>query len=79
VTSQREDEHERELGFAGLLAAGCTPAQAWESCRRSAQDPDVRAIIADLATTPEGRAALDWSRLEWAQHGLRPPWEDDPA
>jgi hypothetical protein len=65
----------RDLGFRGLLAEGWTPEQAWAEIRDSCQHPAVRAIIADLATTEEGRAALEWSRAEWARHGLTPPWE----
>jgi hypothetical protein len=70
---------DRELGFAGLIEAGQSPVDAWESCRRDARKPAVQAIIADMQSTPEGRAALDYSRQCWARHGFRPPWEDDPA
>jgi hypothetical protein len=67
-----------DLGFAGLLAAGLTPEQAWAEVRSTSTHPAVRAIIADLGSSAEGRAALDWSRQQWARHGLTPPWEDPP-
>jgi hypothetical protein len=63
------------LGFRGLLAEGWTPEQAWAEIRDTCQHPAVRAIIADLATTEEGRAALEGSRIRWAQYGLPPPWD----
>ena len=69
------DTDPHDLGFTGLLAAGYTPAEAWAEIRETSGDPEVRAIIADLRTTPEGRAALDWSREQWAAHGLTPPWD----
>lgn len=66
----------RGLGFAGLIRAGVTPEEAWAEIRAEVHaDPDTAAIITDLASTPEGRGALEWSRLQWAQHGLEPPWE----
>jgi hypothetical protein len=67
-----------DLGFAGLLAAGLTPVEAWAEVRKTTAHPAVRAIIADLASTEDGRAALEFSRQRWARHGLRPPWEDPP-
>jgi hypothetical protein len=68
----------RSRGLAGLIRAGWSIEQAWHDIHSSAQDPDVRAIIEELESTPEGRATLEWSRLEWAQRGLAPPWEVDP-
>jgi hypothetical protein len=65
----------RDLGFAGLLAAGLTPEEAWDEIRPDSISPAVQAIIADLATTREGREALALSREQWAGHGLAPPWE----
>lgn len=67
-----------DLGFRGLLMAGLTADQAWAEVHRTSQLPEVQAIIADLLGTPEGRDALEWSRLQWAQHGLPPPWEPAP-
>jgi hypothetical protein len=64
-----------DLGFTGLLLAGLTPEQAWAEVHRTSQEPEVQAIIAELAASPEGREALDWSRAQWADHGLPPPWE----
>jgi hypothetical protein len=67
----------RDLGFAGLLAAGHTPAEAWQILRDDT-GPEARAIFADLASTEAGRVALDWARAQWAKYGLPPPWEDLP-
>lgn len=67
-----------ELGFTGLIAAGRTPEEAWAEIRAGLQDPEVRAIIADLGTTEEGRAALAWSREQWAEHGMIAPWDLPP-
>lgn len=66
----------RELGFEGMLLAGQTPEQAWDEIRRDAEDPEVRAMIADMQNSEEGRAVLEWSRTEWERHGLPVPWED---
>jgi len=68
---------EAELGFAGMLAAGVDPRAAWARIHASAQEPAVQAVIAELARTPDGRAALALSRARWAAHGLPPPWEPD--
>jgi hypothetical protein len=65
---------DQELGFAGMLAAGVGPQAAWEQVRARAHDPGVQAIIAELRRTPQGQAALDYSRARWATHGLPPPW-----
>ncbi len=66
---------EVELGFAGMLAAGVDPHAAWARIRATAQDPAVQAIVAELRRTPQGRAALEYSRRRWAAYGLPPPWE----
>jgi hypothetical protein len=66
---------ERELGFAGMLAAGAGPQAAWEQIRAQCSDPSVQAILTQLRRIPEGRAALDCSRQRWAAHGFPPPWE----
>jgi hypothetical protein len=63
-----------ELGFAGLLQAGVDPRQAWQQIRDSIDDGVLR-VIAELERTPEGRAALAYSRERWAAYGLEPPWE----
>jgi hypothetical protein len=68
----------RTLGFAGLLAAGVDPQEAYEQVRARCADPAVRAVLAELARTPEGRAALDNSRERWATYGFPPPWEQAP-
>jgi hypothetical protein len=68
---------DRELGFAGLLAAGKTPQEAWQVIRDGLMaDPGAMAVIAALTETEDGRASLEWSRAGWARHGLTPPWED---
>jgi predicted component of type VI protein secretion system len=69
----RDDD--RELGMAGLLMAGYTPAQAWHEIRKAAIQRDVQAIIAGLKGTTDGLAALRASRRQWARYGLPPPWD----
>lgn len=69
---------DRELGLAGLVAAGIPPADAWAEIRRACDNPETRAILDHLASTPEGRAALDGSRRAWARHGLPAPFDDPP-
>jgi hypothetical protein len=64
-----------DLGFAGLLMVGTSPAEAWDRIRATAADPEVQALIAALQDTEQGRAALDWSRQQWAAHQLPPPWD----
>jgi hypothetical protein len=66
-----------DLGFVGLLKAGYTPEQAWAEVHETANHPAVRAIIADLGTTEEGRAALAYSRERWAAYGLPVPWDEE--
>lgn len=69
----------RELGFAGMLAAGMTPAEAWQLIRADlTASPEARAIYAGLETDPDGRAALAWSRAQWAAKGLPAPFDDLP-
>ena len=67
---------DRELGFAGMLAAGIDPRDAYEQVRAACADPGVRAVLAELQRTPDGRAALAYSRARWAAYGLAPPWEE---
>ena len=69
---------EQELGFAGLLAAGIDPQDAYELVRAACADPAVCAVLAELQRTREGRAALAYSRERWAAYGLPPPWEEAP-
>ena len=69
---------ERELGFAGMLAAGTDPRTAYEQIRALCADPAVCAVLAELQRTPEGRAALAYSRRRWAAYGFPPPWEEAP-
>ncbi len=66
------------LGFAGLLAAGIDPRDAYEQIRALCADPAVRAVLAELQRSPQGRAALDSSRQRWAAYGFPPPWEQAP-
>jgi hypothetical protein len=64
-------------GYAGMVAAGADPREAWEAIRAElAAGPETRAVIAALAGDEEGRAALAYSRERWAVHGFPPPWED---
>jgi hypothetical protein len=67
-----------DLGFAGMLAAGVDPRDADERIRAACRDPLVRAVVAELRRTPEGRAALAYSRARWAAYGFPPPWEEAP-
>jgi hypothetical protein len=73
----RDDEEAGlyHLGYIGMINAGLTPEEAWAEVRETSKDPAVRAIIAVLGETEEGRAALTWSRERWAGHGLTAPWE----
>jgi hypothetical protein len=69
----------RQLGLAGLLAAGRTPAEARAEIRADLlAEPGALDIIRDMGRDAEGRAALAWSREQWARYGLAPPWDDDP-
>lgn len=64
-------------GFAGLLALGYSPEQAWHLIRdATVSDPHARGILEELARTPEGRETLQWSRVAWAERGLTPPWAE---
>jgi len=67
--------HIDDLGFRGLLAAGYTADEAWAMIRETSALPEVHAIIAELGRSEEGRAALQWSREQWAEHGLVAPWD----
>ena len=68
----------QELGFAGMLAAGIDPRDAYELVRAACADPLVRVVLAELQRTPQGRAALAYSRVRWAAYGFPPPWEEAP-
>jgi hypothetical protein len=66
-------DEDRELGFAGMLATGMTPLEAWQEIRAAfAVDPETRELVRALPAE-----TLEWSAREWARYGLRPPWEDD--
>lgn len=66
-----------EMGFLGLVDMGMTPAEAWQVIHDDLRaEPGALAIIRTLDQDQEGRAALAWSRQQWAAHGLPPPWED---
>jgi hypothetical protein len=69
---------EQNLGFAGLLAAGIDPREAYGQVRALCADLAMRAVLAELQRTPEGRAALNSSRERWAAYGFPPPWEQAP-
>ena len=70
----------RDPGFRGLLDAGHTPRQAWQIIHDDlAAEPGALDVIDGLGDTAAGRDALEWSRAQWAAHGLRPPWEDQPT
>jgi hypothetical protein len=66
------------LGFAGLLATGVDPQEAYQQVHARCADPAVRAMLAELARTPQGRAALESSRQRWAAYGFPPPSEQAP-
>ena len=63
------------VGFSGVLAAGNTPQQAWDTVREQFRDPSVLAALDVFRRSPHGRAMLDRSRQAWAARGLPPPWE----
>jgi hypothetical protein len=67
---------ERDLGFAGMLAAGIDRRDAYEQVRAACADPAVRAILAELRRTSGGRAVLAFSRARWAANGFPPSWEE---
>ena len=69
---------EWDLGFAGMLAAGVDPRDAYQRIRVACAEPLVRAVLAELQRTPEGRAVLAYSRQRWAAYGFPPPWEEAP-
>jgi hypothetical protein len=65
------------LGFRGLLDAGMTPEEAWQTIHDDLHaEPGALAIIRSLDTDQQGQEALAWSRRQWAAHGLPPPWEE---
>jgi hypothetical protein len=71
--------NDRDLGFAGMVAAGMSPAEAWQVIRDDLlAEPRVLAMLRDMERdpTPAVRAALDYSRQRWAEHGLRAPWDE---
>ena len=69
---------DRELGYTGLLAVGHTPQEAWQIIRDGIiARPEVWAVF-EAMKDPEGRAALDWARQRWAEHGLPAPFDDLP-
>jgi hypothetical protein len=49
----------------------------YEHVRALCADPAVQAVLAELARTPQGRAALDSLRERWAAYGFPPPWEEE--
>jgi len=62
---------ERELGFAGMIAAGMTPEAAWQSIRDDvAADRGALALLHLL-----DEQAVEQSRRDWARYGLPLPWE----
>jgi hypothetical protein len=61
-------------GAAGLTAPTASPQATWQAIRDRSADPELVAILAQMAATPAGRAALAASRRSWAAHGLEPPW-----
>jgi hypothetical protein len=68
------------LGFRGLLDAGMTPEEAWQVIHDDlAAEPGALAILMSMAQDPKGQEALDWSRRQWAAHGLPPPWTERPS
>ena len=65
------DEAERDLGFAGMVAAGVPPESAWQAIRDDlVACPGALALLRQL--DPD---SLRWARQRWAAHGLPPPWE----
>lgn len=64
-------------GFAGLIRLGYTPEGAWKLIRDATMaDPAVRSILEELARNPDGLAALEASRAQWATLGFPAPWAE---
>lgn len=68
---------DRVLGFAGMIAAGMDPQQAWDEIHQTCQAPEIRVIFEQLAAGPEGQAALECSRARWAAYGFPAPWDPE--
>lgn len=66
---------DRDLGFAGMIAAGMTPEDAYAEIRRDLHAGGGIEIIRYLQGTEHGRAALECAAQDWARHGFAPPWE----
>jgi len=63
-------------GPGGMLPGPRDPRGAWRHFKAQVDgDPTARAIILNLAGTPEGRASLERSRQAWALHGLPAPFD----
>jgi hypothetical protein len=65
-------------GIAGLTPSDdASPAQAkrvWQAARDRCSDPAFAPVLAGIAATPQGLAALAASRRTWAGYDLEPPW-----
>lgn len=71
MTGTQQPDAGREPGFAGMTAAGVSPADAWQQIRDDLiACPGALALLQQL--DPD---SLRWSRQRWAAHGLPPPWE----
>lgn len=68
---------DRKLGFAGMIAAGIDPKQAWDEIHQTCKAPEIRVIFEQLGQGPEGQAALEYSRQMWAKHGFPAPWDPE--
>ena len=80
MNASQDSTGDRTPGFVGLLAAGYTPAEAWQVIRDDlAAHPQARAVIDGLRDTPDGEAALDCSRAMWGRHGLPAPFDNLPG
>lgn len=68
---------DRLPGFTGLLQLGHTPDEAWKIIRdATVAEPGARELFEYMASTPDGLAALEFSRRQWDERGFRPPWSE---
>lgn len=65
------------LGFAGMLASGADPQEAYEEIKKVCRTPEVREILRQLHSGLDGAEVMEFSRRRWAEYGFPPPWETE--
>lgn len=63
------------LGFAGMVAAGVDPDDAYDHLCALFDKPEVRRIFDVLAELPDGPDVLAELEAQWAKHGYVAPWK----